>query len=200
MSDVRPIASNSSPAVPFFETDLGDKLSRYTVGRISCLARLPIYALALLYQTLKTLVKIPIAFVATPLASLTGSHDFAAFTFSGVAKEGIMVGLLLEKTAKAAIGIIFAPPKKHASFSKSVQVIYDIVVKTPHLDAYASVGELASAVSKTDKDQRDLFIDSAGDESNYRPKPSTKPKLPKSGPQIELARDAQTGRFYPVSK
>lgn len=69
---------------------------RHTVGRISCSARLPIYALGTLGQGLKTVIK---AFVS-PVVSFgrwaTSSKKLESWSFTGVAKDAIMTGSLAE--------------------------------------------------------------------------------------------------------
>jgi hypothetical protein len=100
---------------------------QHIVGRISCLARLPIYGLGLILLVLKTAVKIPIAFVVTPIAACFGKKG--SWTFSGVAKDAIMVGSLMDRMGCTALCVICAPPKEYRSFGCAASDTFKLVTK-----------------------------------------------------------------------
>lgn len=95
-------------------------MEKYTVGRISCLARAPIYALGGVFLTALTLVKF---FAAIPVTLLTLCYDnpnLESWTFSGVVKEAIMALQLFDRALNSTLCFIFAPPEDYRDFSEAV--------------------------------------------------------------------------------
>ncbi|QVL57016.1 MAG: hypothetical protein KFB93_06450 [Simkaniaceae bacterium] len=94
---------------------------RHTIGRISMLARIPIYLIALGLQT----VKVSFKAVCSPAVSFAAwafnTHKLDSWTFSGVGKDGIVWVKLLDKIGSSAIGVIAAPPKQYLSFFETVK-------------------------------------------------------------------------------
>jgi hypothetical protein len=124
---------------PSVESD--SRLRRHIVGRISCLARLPIYGLGLILLVLKTAVKIPIAFIVTPIAACFGKKG--SWTFSGVAKDAIMVGSLMDRMGCTALCVIYAPPKQYRSLGCAASDTFKIVVRASYQKGSA-VGETST--------------------------------------------------------
>ena len=93
---------------------------RHSVGRISCLASIPFYALGALGQGAKTVIK----GIVSPVVSFgrwsTGSKKLESWSFSGVAKDAIMTGRLIDRTLNSALCVICAPPKQYFSFCEAL--------------------------------------------------------------------------------
>lgn len=100
---------------------------RHTVGRISCLARIPIYGIAIALQTGKTVIK----GIVSPFVSFgrwaTGSEKLESWSFNGVARDTIMVGNLIDRTVNSALCVICAPPKQYRSFVEACSDYFSIV-------------------------------------------------------------------------
>jgi len=94
---------------------------RHTIGRVSCLARIPIYALGILLQTAKTVIKGIISPVASFIAWAADTDKLDSWTFSGVGKDAIMTGHLTDRMFSSAIGVFFAPPKQYHSCWKALK-------------------------------------------------------------------------------
>ncbi|GEM_PF-3948573 len=97
-----------------------DLLDRRIAGRISCLARAPIYALGALFLTALTVVKFFAAFLVTPLNSCLRDPDLERWTFSGMIKEAKGASGLFDRTLNSLLCFIFAPPKDYYSFEDAL--------------------------------------------------------------------------------
>lgn len=122
--------SNQTPST--WEKVTTNRAWRHTVGRISCLARIPIYTLGTLLQAAKTSIK----GIVSPLVSLgrwaTGSDKLESWSFSGVAKDALMTGHLIDRTMNSAFCVLFAPPKPYYSFWEAVKSTGNIVALGNH--------------------------------------------------------------------
>ncbi len=108
-------------------------LFRHTFGRISCAIRVPIYAVATMFQLIKTVVKLPIAFLATPAYYIHKAickdktskllKAFKAYSFCGVAKDAITSASLLHKTLTSTVCILVAPPKKYYTILEGLKEV-----------------------------------------------------------------------------
>ena len=101
---------------------------RHTVGRISMLARIPIYLIGLAFQATKIVIKGVFSPIASLAAWALNTHKLDAWTFSGVAKDGLIWVKLLDKIGSSAIGVIAAPPKKYYSFFEAIKGSVEAVV------------------------------------------------------------------------
>ena len=134
-----------------FETN-DNKLWRHTIGRISCLARIPIYGTALLFQGVETGLKA----IVSPLPSLIGylgnTDALQRWSFSGVAKDGLMALKLLDKIGSSVLGVFCAPPKEYFSFSESIKSSIDVIGGVYHLqrnDEVSKIKDVANMVFTT---------------------------------------------------
>src|SRR5581483_9718811 len=96
------------------------KIEKYTAGRISCLARAPIYALGGLFLSALTLVKFFAAFPVTLLTLCYDNPHLESWTFSGMVKEGIMALQLFDRALNSTICFLFAPPEDYRDFSEAI--------------------------------------------------------------------------------
>ncbi len=93
-----------------------DKAWRHTAGRVSMLARIPIYLVAIGIQAAKISLKLVIAPVASLVNCATGgkyNKTLDSWTLSGVAKDSLVLLKLFDKVGSSALGVIFAPPKQY---------------------------------------------------------------------------------------
>ena len=112
---------------------------RHTVGRISCLARIPIYAIALGLQTAKIAAKTLISPITYLVAWMFNTKKLDSFKFEGIGKDCLTAIRLLDRIGGSALGVIFAPPKKYFSFWESIKCSGSIVagIKYHELDIHA---------------------------------------------------------------
>lgn len=116
-----------------------NRLWRHSFGRISCLARIPIYAIAVGLQTAKTLGKTavsPITYLGVGTAWLfnLNSKPLDSWRFEGIAKDALMDLKLLDKIGSSAIGVMFAPPKKYYTLREALSSSSKIAVLGSHQD------------------------------------------------------------------
>lgn len=114
-----------------------NRLWRHSFGRISCLARIPIYAIAVGLQTAKTLGKTavsPITYLGVGTAWLfnLNSKPLDSWRFEGIAKDALMDLKLLDKIGSSAIGVMFAPPKKYYTLRDALSSSSKIAVLGSH--------------------------------------------------------------------
>jgi hypothetical protein len=92
------------------------RLKRWTVGRLSCgLRAAGVYTPAFLLQMTKCVVKGACSPIATTIVKLSGpknSKRFRAWTFKGVARDGLVALTLLDRTINSTLCAITAPPEK----------------------------------------------------------------------------------------
>lgn len=105
---------------------------RHTVGRISCLARIPIYTLAVAAQAGKTLIKMPVSIFVSGGNWLFNSKKLTSWSFSGVARDAMMAGHFIDRTVNSALCVIFAPPKRYHSLPGAFVGTAKIVVLGIH--------------------------------------------------------------------
>ncbi|GEM_PF-3075687 len=111
-----------------YDATLGERLGRCTLGRISCLARVPIYVLGGLFLSAMTIVKFFAAFPVTLLALCSNNPHLESWTFSAMIREGIAALILFDKAANSTLCFLFAPPTKYRSFSDAVTDTIEITV------------------------------------------------------------------------
>jgi len=114
---------------------------RHTIGRISCLARISIYGITTLLQTTKTVIKGIVSPVVSFIAWATDTKKLDSWTFSGVAKDAIMVGSLVDRTLNSALCVICAPPKKYHSLWGALKGSANILIGR-HQDVNLTVHQL----------------------------------------------------------
>lgn len=114
---------------------------RHSIGRISCLTRIPIYALGTLFQTAKTVIKGFISPIASFIAWKADTDKLDSWTFSGVGKDAIMASHLADRMFSSAIGVIFAPSKQYHSFWGALKDTVKTVALGSH-QQIKTVGEL----------------------------------------------------------
>ncbi|MCB1073629.1 MAG: hypothetical protein KDK96_11110 [Chlamydiia bacterium] len=101
---------------------------RHTIGRISMLARIPIYLIALGLQTAKIVVKTVISPLGSFAAWAFNTSKLDAWTFSGVGRDCLIWVKLLDKIGSSSIGVIAAPPKQYYSFFEALKSSTKIVL------------------------------------------------------------------------
>ncbi len=113
---------------------IGEEIWRHTIGRVSSLARTPIYLFGTFAQTGKIFVKMVVACL-----TLGQLHrlNFHKFTFDAVARDSIFLLSMLEKVGGSAIHFLAAPPKKYKSFAEAFKKSMSIVF----LDDYHTEGK-----------------------------------------------------------
>jgi hypothetical protein len=115
---VNTVTNNTTSQWPQFTTE---RPWRHTIGRISCLARVPLYTLAALAQTSKLILKsVVVLLTAGQLHRLIGSAGYK-LTFGALARDGVMLGSLLERTGSSFKSAIVAPPENYRSFAKALK-------------------------------------------------------------------------------
>lgn len=115
-------------------------LWRHIIGRISCAARIPIYASAAIAQGTKTGIKAIVSPVVTAIACLSNTDKLDAWTFTGVAKDAIMTAGLIDRTLNSALCVLCAPPKEYRSFIEAVGGAVTIVVVGKHHNHHGQNG------------------------------------------------------------
>ena len=123
---------------------------RHTIGRVSSLARLPIYMTGLAFQTAKVTVKAVLSPIAEVLIYVTGTKKLDSWRFTGVAKDGLAWVRISDKIGSALLGVLFAPPKPYFSFYEGVKEAVEITLLGAYhnLDDTAFGTALESAASK----------------------------------------------------
>ena len=101
---------------------------RHTIGRISCLVRIPLYLVGMAFQTAKIGIKGVIAPIATLAAWGLKTDKLHSWTFTGVAKDGLAWVRLLDKIGSSTLGVIFAPPKQYHSLYGAFSGLAKIVL------------------------------------------------------------------------
>ena len=94
---------------------------RHTAGRISCLARIPIYLIGMGLQTAKIVVKAVFSPLFSLIAWASGTAKLDSWTFSGVGRDCLIWVKLLDKIGSSSIGLLCAPPKQYYSFYEAVK-------------------------------------------------------------------------------
>jgi len=93
-----------------------DKAWRHVAGRISMLARIPIYLVAIGIQAAKISLKVVVAPFVTLVNWGTGGRcnkTLDSWTLYGVAKDSLVLLKLFDKVGSSVLGTIFAPPKQY---------------------------------------------------------------------------------------
>ena len=130
---------------------LADKAWRHTIGRVSMLARIPVYLVALGLQTAKIPAKMVIAPVATTINWAThGKHNktLDSWTFKGVAKDSLIWVKLVDKIASSTLGVIFAPPKQYIPFDEAVKKTFKVVKGDYHFFKQTTMPTKVSDIAK----------------------------------------------------
>jgi len=105
---------------------------RHTAGRISCLARIPIYLIGLGLQTAKIVVKAIFSPLVSLVAWASGTAKLDSWTFSGVGRDCLIWVKLLDKIGSSSIGVLCAPPKQYYSFYEALKGTGKIVILGAH--------------------------------------------------------------------
>jgi len=105
---------------------------RHTAGRISCLARIPIYLIGLGLQTAKIVVKAIFSPLVSLVAWASGTAKLDSWTFSGVGRDCLIWVRLLDKIGSSSIGVLCAPPKHYNSFYEAVKGTGKFVILGAH--------------------------------------------------------------------
>ena len=101
---------------------------RHTIGRLSNLARIPIYGLATVFQAAKILIKLPFTAFVSAGRWLFDSEKLSSWAFEGVAKDAIMIGSLVDRTLNSALCVLCAPPKQNHSFWEAIKIAGKITI------------------------------------------------------------------------
>jgi hypothetical protein len=109
-----------------------DKVARHTIGRVSCLLRLPYYVFGFTLQTVKIVVKGLFSPLVTFAAWVANTKKLDTWTFKGVAKDGLALSMIANRTGSSAFGVIFAPPKQYREFGEGIQDVTKLVLGTYH--------------------------------------------------------------------
>jgi len=101
---------------------------RHTAGRISCLARIPIYLIGMGLQTAKIVVKAVFSPLFSLIAWASGTAKLDSWTFSGVGRDCLIWVKLLDKIGSSSIGVLCAPPKQYFSLFEALKGTGKIVI------------------------------------------------------------------------
>ncbi|MCP5504055.1 MAG: hypothetical protein H7A41_02760 [Chlamydiales bacterium] len=107
-----------------------DKVWRHTAGRVSMLARIPIYLVASGIQIAKISFKMVFTLFITFGDWATGgkyNKTLDSWTIFGVAKDALMLLKLLDKVGSSILGVIFAPPKQYISLGEALSTSFKII-------------------------------------------------------------------------
>lgn len=115
---------------------------RHSIGRISCLSRIPIYIFSAGFQ----LGKLGIKAISSPFVEVGNwvfnSKKLSSWNFTGVAKDGLIELKLLDKLGKSALGVIFAPTENYIPFILSFVSSFILISGALHdLEADPTCGQ-----------------------------------------------------------
>lgn len=106
-----------SYAIPNYRDSI---LYRNTVGRVSCLARIPFYLSTLVFQICKMAIK----FFAILVTGNNGKElEMPNLTFAGLARDGLKFVDTAYKIGASAICTVIAPPKGYKPFLEAASTV-----------------------------------------------------------------------------
>jgi hypothetical protein len=106
-----------------YQTVTNSRPWRWTMGRVSCAARLPILGFAALLQGAKIVLKSPFGFAI----SCFDNKTISAMSAEGVKRDSYMLSKQLDGIEKALEGVIVAPSKDYSSLGHSILASCDTV-------------------------------------------------------------------------
>lgn len=123
----------------WYQESRTNRLFRHTLGRVSSVVRIPLYAIGALFMTLKTAVKIPMGVLGTALYHLSkaiitctnGNPEtnrlvkfFNAWSWEGMAKDALTTASLYHRALTSAVCVITAPPKEYHTLFESIGYVF----------------------------------------------------------------------------
>jgi hypothetical protein len=166
-STVNPVAQTNYPVL---HEIVNSKPWQWTVGRADSAVRFAFQALCAAFQVLKIAVKIPLAFLVTPLNCYCEDPGLNRYDFSGVARDVVHLGFTVRKMSHMAIGVLFAPPKQTSSFySDTLGDFCDNALNSNYQEHHSMNLLLRNYRHEVETafEKSDLFIDCKYYSSNY---------------------------------
>lgn len=104
-----------------------DAAWRHSIGRVSCAARIPIYAIGATVQLTKVVIKGAICPIVELAVWWTGTKDLDSWKFEAVKKDALFLFHLSDRIVNCFLSAIFAPPKQYRSFGTALENTFSIV-------------------------------------------------------------------------
>ncbi len=126
---------------------VGGRIWRHTIGRVSNLARVPIFAVASLFQigkvTLKTLA-LPVTYTVVGIRYLATKESYkGSLSLTNIALDGIMTLGLMKSAAICFVKVIIAPSRKDKGIVQGVKNAYKIVAREDESFKYSQHSTLS---------------------------------------------------------
>ncbi len=140
------ITNNNKPIPSLLTKVLEHRVCRWTIGRIACAARIPLYSGAAIVRFMSGIAKISILNVLFPLYLHRKSRNY--LLIEG-AKDLIKSAILVDSAFASVIGVLFAPPKNQKGSTESIDWAVETNWKAEQNNACPNPAKLDYSQEKT---------------------------------------------------